>query len=250
MLQDYPFVLSIAGFDPSAGAGILADIKTFEQLQTYGLAALSCHTLQTETSFSSLEWLPTSSLESTVATLCQQYPLKAIKIGAIRDSTQLMRIVTTARSYRPELFICWDPILRSSTGIDFFKGALPSIAELSLIDLITPNYLEIAAFRLPQEAVAECCKRISSSCAVFLKGGHHPNNLGLDQLFTADHVREYLPEAFNKATEKHGSGCVLSSAISAFIAKDYPLAEACKVAKDYTAKFLSSNPSLLGNHHV
>lgn len=250
MLQDYPFVLSIAGFDPSAGAGILADIKTFEQLQTYGLGALSCHTLQTEASFSSLEWQPTTSILRTLTALLKQYPVKGIKLGAIQDTAQLMAIIEEARKHRPALFICWDPILRTSTGVNFFTGPMPSEAQLGLLDLITPNYQEIADFRFAQETVDDCCIRISKACAVFLKGGHHPSKLGLDRLYHAGSIQDFWPQGLAKATEKHGSGCVLSSAIVAASAKDYPLAEACKAAKDYTAKFLSSNPSLLGNHHV
>lgn len=250
MLQNHPFVLTIAGFDPSAGAGMLADIKTFEQLGSYGLGALSCLTLQTEYHFYQLDWIPEYQLLENVELLCAQYPIEALKIGVLKDISQLAALVKIARSYREHLFICWDPVLRSTTGQDFFAGERPTAEQLACIDLITPNYQEIDFFRATNESVEACCIRLSYTCAVLLKGGHNPNQPGFDSLYQRGEVRLLTPDANIAIQDKHGSGCVLSSAICAYKSRGHTLFSACKAAKQYTAQFLASNPTLLGYHHV
>jgi len=250
MLRNHPFVLTIAGFDPSAGAGILADIKTLEQLGSYGLGALTCLTRQTEHQFYQLDWLPVADVLENVRLLCTEYPVEALKISVVKDLEQVTKLIQLARHHREKLFICWDPVLRSTTGHDFFADAKPSREQLQTFDLMTPNYQEIDFFRASNESVEACCIRLSYSCAILLKGGHHPNQPGYDSLYENGEVRLLPPDPSVDISAKHGSGCVLSSAICAYKAKGYTLFAACKAAKQYTAQFLASSPNLLGYHHV
>lgn len=250
MLQHHPFVLAIGGFDPSAGAGIFADIKTIEQVGAYGVGSISCTTLQTEQHFYQLDWLPQAEVLKQVELLAREYPIQALKIGVLQHLEQLTALVAAARQYRPSLFVCWDPVLRASTGMDFFAQEKPNLAQLEAIDLITPNYQEIDFFRLAEESVADCCLRLSQHCAVLLKGGHHPSQPGVDSLYEQGSVQLLPPDGQLKIYDKHGSGCVLASAIAAYKARGFTLYEACLAAKKYTAQFLASNPTLLGYHHV
>ncbi|SMG31592.1 hydroxymethylpyrimidine/phosphomethylpyrimidine kinase [Sphingobacterium psychroaquaticum] len=250
MLQDYPFVLNIAGFDPSAGAGILADIKTCEQIGVYGLGILTCNTLQTEHQFHKLDWMPMQQIATAIDTMCRQYPIEAVKIGVVKDMFQLEAIIQNVRTHLPNTFIIWDPILRATTGANFFQKDSLSEKVLVDLDLITPNYHEITAFLARGEDIESGCKRIAKSCALLLKGGHHPTAPGLDQLFYRSKVWKYPPHTTLLTYPKHGSGCVLSAAIAAYIAQGYDVGEACGRAKGYTADFLASNHTLLGNHYV
>ncbi len=141
-----------------------------------------------------------------------------------------------------------DPILQSSSNFDF-HGSSNEILDglLSKIYLITPNYNEIAAL-YPEKSIEETVRYISSQTNLFLKGGHNENAIGSDELFNTSGKQFSLQAKLKNCSEKHGSGCVLSSAITSYLALGFPLLKACYRGKRYTEKFLSSNKSLLGFH--
>ncbi|NRT14037.1 hydroxymethylpyrimidine/phosphomethylpyrimidine kinase [Flavobacterium sp. 28A] len=251
MPENRPFVLSIAGFDPSGGAGILADCKTFEQLQVYGLAINTANTIQTENNFHEIEW---TSLEFTIRSvekLFETYKIKAVKIGIVPSLFYLGTIVTLIRQIAPATKIVWDTVVKSSTTFDFLeiKNYESLKIILSEIDLITPNYNEI--IKLSQEEIdpESIAEMLSEYCTVLLKGGHNPNELGVDYLYTKDRFYRLEPR-HTDVDEKHGSGCVLSSAITANLAKGETELNACKNAKIYIENYLLSNHTKLGYHNV
>ena len=90
--------MSIAGFDPSGGAGVLADIKTFEQLKVQGLAVCTAMTLQTESEFYTLQWQPIDEILSAINVLMKKYKVKAVKIGVVKDAEFLAQIVKKLRN--------------------------------------------------------------------------------------------------------------------------------------------------------
>lgn len=227
-------VLSIAGFDPSGGAGVLADIKTFEQLKVYGEAVITANTIQTEFAFDSVNWVDEDEVLNQLDFLLSNRVYEFVKIGLVKNASQLNTILNRLHQHNSRVKVIWDPILSSSTGFDFHKTDLK--VDWKNIFLVTPNLLEQE--KLP---VASCELR------VFLKGGHSIDALGVDRLFVGEKQFTFKPKRTD-VTEKHGSGCVLSSAITAYLALGYPLNMACLRGKDYVTTLLASNKSKLGYH--
>lgn len=244
-MQERPYVMSIAGFDPSGGAGLLSDSKTFEQSKVMGLGVCTALTLQTASKCLSLEWRPIDEVTEAIQVLMENYPVSAVKIGIVKDAEFLGKIVETVQKVNPELKIVWDPVLKSTSEFSFFD--LETLSQLkstvNQLSLITPNYNEYSILKeynlLPD----------THQCSLLIKGGHREDHLGTDILVEKEteivlqsngHNKDYFP--------KHGSGCVLSSAITAELAKGKSMETACKQGKLYIEKFLKSNPSLLGTH--
>ncbi|WP_343613678.1 hydroxymethylpyrimidine/phosphomethylpyrimidine kinase [Flavobacterium sp.] len=246
MSTDRPFVLTIAGLDPSGGAGILADIKTFEQHKVTGFAISTANTIQTEKQFHEIQWTDLSFVIRSIETLFLNYKISAVKIGIVSSLHDLNRIVSTIKLLSPSTKIVWDPVLRSTTKFEFMniENRYDLNKILSKIDLITPNYLE-AKILFPDFISKE--KEFSTN--ILLKGGHNEKALGTDRLFLKDEVLELLPSEKN-CFEKHGSGCVLSSAIASNLALNLTIKEACKNAKIYIENYLSSTTTLIGYHYV
>ena len=144
MQENCPIVLSIAGFDPCGGAGVLADVKTFEQLKTQGMAIITANTIQTEDRFIEMEWQDIQKVQKGIETLMNRYAIQVIKIGIVKDFTFLKSIVDTIKANNSKAFINWDPVIKSSSSFTFFKE--DDVKELPVvlpdIDLLTPNYDE------------------------------------------------------------------------------------------------------------
>jgi hydroxymethylpyrimidine/phosphomethylpyrimidine kinase len=259
MQLERPYILSIAGFDPSGGAGVLADVKTFEQLGTYGLAVCTGMTLQTEDEFISVKWRELKEVTEEIKLLLRKYPVKAIKFGIVPSFDFLNQLVSGIRSKHPDVQIVVDPIWRSSTGFTFNKDEFILEKDfLEKITLITPNVPEFDYMRNgknEKEYISEFCKYSN----LLLKGGHSTENIGIDVLYKKNSLNEVslLPKSpsplekgggMRHVEPKHGSGCVLSAAITAQLGLGNNLEDACRAAKQYTEEFLISNDSLLGFH--
>ncbi|UPZ17334.1 hydroxymethylpyrimidine/phosphomethylpyrimidine kinase [Flavobacterium humidisoli] len=246
MSTDRPFVLTIAGLDPSGGAGILADIKTFEQHKVTGFAISTANTIQTENQFYEIQWTDLSFVLRSMETLFLNYKISAVKIGIVSSLQDLNEILVTVKLLSPLTKIVWDPVLKSTTKFEFMniEDHLSLNTILSKIDLITPNYNE-AKILFPDFGFKE--NKFSRN--ILLKGGHNEKGLGTDLLFLKDEVLELLPSN-QKCFEKHGSGCVLSAAITSNLALNQTIPEACKNAKNYIENYLSSTTTLIGYHYV
>lgn len=241
-----PFVMSIAGYDPSGGAGLLADIKTFEQLKVQGLGVCTAMTIQTGSQCFSLEWQPLETILLSIDILMKNYPVKVVKIGVVKDTELLNEIILTIKSNNPKAKIIWDPVLKSTSEFSFFDlNTIPQLKNvISQIDLLTPNYTEYNV--LQDNHVFQVG---GVACSVLIKGGHREDRLGTDVLKENGKEISIKPNDITSAFyPKHGSGCVLSSAIASHLAKGENVEEACRKGKLYIEKFLKSNPTLLGFH--
>ncbi len=238
MHNERPYCLSIAGFDPSAGAGVLADTKTFEQLEVYGLGVVSALTCQNENAFEGLEWLKFYDIKKQLLPLLN-YPVKAIKIGLIKDLELLEELLSFIKAIDKDVFIIWDPVLKASTGFNFHEEIKLPGNILSKLNLITPNFDEYQQLGFD---------KLKSNCAVLLKGGHREEERGTDVLFYNGREYKIYGEEFKNKHDKHGTGCVFSSAVTAYISKGYNIIEACKQAKKYVEIFILSNAGKLGYH--
>ncbi|APD08203.1 hydroxymethylpyrimidine kinase [Flavobacteriaceae bacterium UJ101] len=242
-----PIALTISGLDPSAGAGMLADIKTFENLKCYGLGVCSANTIQNEKQFTACFWTPKEHILKQLDTVLSNYSIEYIKIGIIEDWNYLLEIIQCIKAQNKAVKIILDPVIQSSTGFYFHENERIMIDILKHLYLITPNYKEIQQF-FPDQSILESIQILQSQCNVLLKGGHRESQKGLDELFlTNGNVIQYTSQQLSKY-EKHGSGCVFSSAITAYLALGNSLVVACQKAKLYIEQFLNSNPTLLGYH--
>jgi hydroxymethylpyrimidine/phosphomethylpyrimidine kinase len=244
------YVLSIAGFDPSGGAGILADIKTFEANKVFGMGALSALTIQNDTMFESLTWIEAEDILKQVSILSKRFTFSAVKIGLIKDLEVLETIITGCKQLFPGCCIIWDPIVRASAGFSFHNNfeREPLFSVLKQCSLITPN-TEEAQFLAGLNNPVEASRELATYCNVLLKGGHNKEEPGVDYLFMHDKVENIFPTV-TEVFPKHGSGCVLSSAIASNLAIGLDLVTSCRNGKKYVERFLSSNQTLLGTHYA
>lgn len=235
-----PIALSIAGFDPCGGAGVLADIKTFEELGVQGMAVLTANTIQTEDTFVAAEWQDIDLVVNGIRVLMSKYFISVVKIGIVKDFKFLKTVIDTVRQENENCFVIWDPVMKSSTGYSFFNPEdlflLPVV--LGAINLLTPN-LDEHHLLAPY---------LSNSAAVLLKGGHDEVQKGWDTLKIGREDIAIAPGT-KICFPKHGSGCVLSSAIAAQMALGKDVLSACQLGKLYVERFLNSHPSLLGYHN-
>lgn len=272
--------MSLAGLDPSAGAGLLADIKTFEALDTYGLGVCTALTVQTDTQFISAEWQSATQIIAQAQPLLEKFPVQYCKIGIIKDAATMLAVISAIRHIQPGIKIILDPVLKASAGYVFHQDARLGVwkAVLEQVYLLTPNYHE--ALLLSGEADGTAAARVLATyCAVLLKGGHRTDMPGTDSLFVQEEekirLQDYWPQSGRDdrlhivpgmqedssvsildipagrqtVYPKHGSGCVLSAAVTAQLAAGVSLFKACISAKQYTEKFLASHSSLLGYHN-
>lgn len=243
--------ISVAGFDPSGGAGLTADIKTFEQHRVYGLGIITALTVQTAEKCISVRWETNAHILEGLRLMLDAYNVRAVKIGAVKDAVMLHEIVSLVRATDSGIHIVADTVMSATSGFDFWTKSIDHklLREtLSLIDVITPNYREIMQL-VPGEDAKEAAATLGAYCAVLLKGGHNPGEPGVDYLYRSGNVSRITGQP-GRLPPKHGSGCVLSAAIAANLALGYDIPGACRNAKLYIEKFLSSNQSLLGYHYA
>lgn len=249
MSYNRPIVLSIAGFDATGGAGVLADIKTFEQHKCLGMAVNTSITNQVEDKFISVKWFTANDIIEHINPLITKYRIDFVKIGIIENLDTLKKIVSFLKTENKSIKIVWDTVLSSSTGFDLIKAIdkVKLTEILSDMYLITPNTLEVR--RLSGiENEKNAAIYLSGFVNVLLKGGHSEENKGTDILFQEKRTFEIKQITSSHLLPKHGSGCILSSAITANLALGKSPDEACTRAKQYIETLLNSNTNLLAYH--
>lgn len=242
-----PYVLSIAGFDPSSGAGVLADIKTMEQCGVYGLGVSTATTFQNESEFDGVSWLSFEEVQKQLKPLLRKYDIKVVKIGLIQNLEILEQLISLLTTHYSQLKIVWDPILSASAGFEFHsaidKNRLSQV--LGFIYLITPNQQEFEKLGFSMDT------ELPIKTNVLLKGGHaevHDDILLKIDGKKKNIERHLIIGVTKKLYSKHGSGCVLSSAIASYLASGNDLVQSCELGKRYVEHLLGSNEGLLGYH--
>lgn len=261
-------VLTIAGYDQSGGAGVLADIKTLEAHGVYGYAVCTGFTFQNEHEIRRVQWFTEQEVFEQIDLCYAAASFEWVKLGIARSPAMIGAIIAHLRQHRPGVKVVLDPVIRSSSGRDFWEGngrgtgagggegAGMSRAGRAVFEevaascyLLTPNWEEMR-WLYPGEDPVERCQFLSrSGCHLYLKGGHNPQHPGRDHLWSNGEAQVLEPAV--KASviyPKHGSGCVLSSALAANLALGYPLCEAAVRSKRYIEQFLVSHKTLLGWH--
>jgi len=243
-----PYALTIAGFDPSAGAGVLADVKAMEASGVYGLAVCTALTVQNDISFERVNWVGLADIQDQLRALLARFSVEFVKIGLIESLPILQKLIEWLKAQNSGLRIIWDPVLKATAGYEFHPQPDAKLLQAICreLALITPNRPE--ALRLwPAASPEAAAAALAAWCPVLLKGGHADSHLATDVLLTPT-VRHTLASPRLLHGEKHGSGCVLSAAILSRLALGDDLPEACWQGKAYTAAFLGSSDTLLGYH--
>ena len=238
----YPTVLTIAGSDPSGGAGIQADLKTFSALGCYGMSAITALTAQNTLGVTGIHSIPPDFVAQQLDTLLQDITPNAIKIGMVH-TPQLAVVIADFLLQFPHIPVVLDPVMIATSGDRLIEDATAAAIIQKLFPLatiITPNMDEASLLAgIPVTSVPDmqaAGKKILSmgSKAVLVKGGHLPSETLTSLLFASQshEVTEYTSQKI--ATKNmHGSGCTLSSAIAAYLALGYALPQAVQKAQDY-----------------
>ncbi len=244
-----PNVLSIAGSDPSGGAGIQADLKTFCATGVYGMAAVTALTAQNTQGVSGFVAVPPAFVTDQLASIFDDIEVAAVKIGMLANAEIIEAVADALERYQPD-HIVLDPVMVATSGDSLINSdaiAAMKARLIPLVDVITPNIPE--AEKLSRKAVLDmdgAAQGLLSlgAKAVFLKGGHLKGAMATDVLAYHGGVRTY--QAARVDTQNtHGTGCTLSSAIAAFLAKGHELEEACDKAKTYLTNALNHADELM-----
>jgi hydroxymethylpyrimidine/phosphomethylpyrimidine kinase len=246
-LQVIPIALTIAGSDPSGGAGIQADLKTFHQLRVFGTAAITLVTVQNTTRMSRVETLDPSLVSEQIDAVIEDLPPQAAKTGAL--GTALIIEAVAACGLKCPLVI--DPVMIGKHGAPLMDLAGREALRRLLLPqaaLITPNLDEAAELAgLPVEdfdRMREAAVRIArlGAGSVLIKGGHLQGD-AVDLLFHNGKFTE-LRAARIDTRHTHGTGCTYSAAITAFLARGFPMVEAVTRAKRFVDEAIRTNPGL------
>ncbi|WP_026976767.1 hydroxymethylpyrimidine/phosphomethylpyrimidine kinase [Flavobacterium tegetincola] len=243
------YILTIGGHDPSGGAGLTSDIKTFEAHGLYGLSVCTAITVQNDIAFVQCDWISIEVILAQINLLFERFPLDVVKIGIVESWQNLSIITKQLRKLNSEIKIILDPVLKASSGFDFHHSESLDFLDKVLSDcyMVTPNYEEIQSL-YPDKSVDETIAYISDRTNIYLKGGHRTYKKGWDFLYFNKIIQLNIPPLAEVVSEKHGSGCVLSSSLASAIALGLTIEEGAFHAKKYTEGFLNSDLSLLGVH--
>lgn len=224
-----PNVLTIAGVDPSGGAGILADLKTFSALGAYGCGVIAALTAQNTQGVTGVHVPPTDFLRLQIDTLFADVKLHATKIGMLGSAEVTATVAERLAHWKAENVVL-DPVMVAKSGDTLLaKSAIAMMREALFPQafMITPNLPEAGVLlgeRAPDTVkemyrAAERLRELlplSSERWVLLKGGHLPGNDLIDLLFDGDRMIE-LPAPRIETKNTHGTGCTLSSAVAALL---------------------------------
>ena len=270
--KSYPKVLSIAGSDSSGGAGIQADLKTFSALGVYGATAITAITAQNTLGVNSQFALEPQMVYDQIAAVMDDIEPSVVKIGMLSNTAIVEAVAKALHDYRPS-FIVLDPVIVSSTGHRLLSiEAQETIKEklIPIADLLTPNIPEMKALTDSSLSSLEEKKEAAQQLfnlgakAILLKGGHEEGEVKTDVLFfnkstsrdasmTQNDKQDVVDTSIKmlllssptiETNNTHGTGCTLSSAIAAFIARGLSLEDAISEAKSYVTEAIRAGADI------
>ena len=250
MADKRPVALSIAGSDPSGGAGIQADLKTFHQHGVYGCAVISLLTVQNTERVDRVEIVSAELVAAQLSAVLDDIDVAAVKTGAL-GSAEIAEVVASALAKRA-LPLVIDPVRLASHGAALLEDRARTVLIEQLIPkaaLVTPNAQEAAwLVGEPVRTVAEAerAARVlirAGARAVLIKGGHLDEHDAVDVYADSDRLIE-LRAARVAGASAHGLGCALSAAITARLALGEAMLDACRGAKAWLREALEQAPVL------
>ncbi len=253
-----PVALTIAGSDSSGGAGIQADLKTFAALGVYGASAITALTAQNTGGVTGIHVVPVEFLRAQIDAVFADLDVGAVKIGMVAQLASIEAIADALRRWSPK-HVVLDPVMVATSGSRLLAAEAVEALRQKLIPLatiITPNLPEAAALLDEPVAASEAAiesqgaRLLALGCpAVLIKGGHGEGSESTDYLIRASgSVALSAPRVATQNT--HGTGCSLSSAIAAELAKGAELEAAIRNAKRFiSAAIAAADRFTVGHGH-
>lgn len=243
-----PVMLTVAGSDPSGGAGIQADLKTATTLGTYGAAVITSLTVQNTTGVSGIYPIPGDFVAQQYRSVLSDLDVRAVKIGMLGTAEVVSALAESMREY-PVPHVVLDPVMVAASGDRLVPlDAISAIRDelLPLATVVTPNLAETAV--LLDEPTPKTVEQMISSArrlvaygsqSALVKGGHLRQGNSIDVLADETGAREFTASRVD-TPNTHGTGCTLSSAIAAYLALGRELPAAVEGAKEYISAALRS----------
>ncbi|MDX5362834.1 MAG: bifunctional hydroxymethylpyrimidine kinase/phosphomethylpyrimidine kinase [Pseudazoarcus pumilus] len=266
MSRRIPNVVSIAGVDPSGGAGVLADLKAFSALGAYGCGVIAALTAQNTQAVTGVHTPPIDFLKLQIDTLFADVEIHAVKLGML-GTADIVRTVADRLAHFKAPFVVCDPVMVAKSGDHLLAREAVAMLREALLPqsfMITPNLPEAGVLLEAREPdtikemyrAAERLRELlptSSERWVLLKGGHLPGGELMDLLFDGDRMIE-LPAQRIETKNTHGTGCTLSSAIAALLPQAAgnlsPVETAVRTARDYLLRAIAASGQLsVGRGH-
>lgn len=235
------FALSIAGSDPSSGAGIQADIKTFSSLGVYGCSVITAITVQNTKEIIEIFPIPSEIVIKQIKAILEDIKIQSIKIGMVYDELIIAKIYDILKNENIPIIV--DPIFTSTTGQNLIKpNAIQLFTQklLPISTITTPNIKE--AIKLSginidtKEDIKKALQKIKElgpKNVIIKGGGYYSSKDSIDTLIDENlHIKEYS-NALLHIPENHGSGCNFSAALSAYISKGHEIPRACSMANQF-----------------
>ncbi len=245
-------VLTIAGSDPSGGAGMQGDLRAFAALEVYGCAVPTALTVQNTRGVFQILAVPGEFVSRQLEVLLDDVEMAAVKIGMLNTADVVRAVVRTLRRYAPPNVVL-DPVLRSSTGqaliehdaLDVLRNEL-----LPLVDVVTPNAAESGILlgceppRTAAEAanIADAIRRLGPQAAL-VTGGHLEDNAHCTDVLATAHGGQTF-QTRRVAGGTHGTGCALAAAIAAYLARGLEVSDACALAQQFVARAVTEGARL------
>ncbi len=258
-MKTYCRALTIAGSDSGGGAGIQADLKTFSALGCFGMSVITALTAQNTVAVTGIHPVPAAFIAAQIDAVLSDIGADAVKIGMLHSPEVIRTVAATLKRHNCSPIVL-DPVMVAKSGDKLLRDdAVQALKEelLPLATVITPNLPEasvlLARSVTCREQMKDACRDLAAlGCStVFLKGGHLQGNEITDLLYDA-RTRETV-ELKSRRVEtpnSHGTGCTISSAIAAGLAKGFLLADAVQAAKVYLNGALSAGAGVkLGQGH-
>ncbi|MBK8481883.1 MAG: bifunctional hydroxymethylpyrimidine kinase/phosphomethylpyrimidine kinase [Proteobacteria bacterium] len=255
MSNSLPVVLTIAGSDSCAGAGIQADLKTIAALGGYGVSAISALTAQNTRGVQAAQAVAPDFVRAQLRSLFADLPIRAVKSGMLGGREVVRVVAALMREQAPAHFVL-DPVGRATSGDSLLDAAgLAALADelLPLATVVTPNGHEAAALTgLPVTTAAEAAVAARAllnrgARAVVVTGGDLRSDRAIDVLVTAAGEQRFEGERL-ASRHTHGTGCTFSAAIATLLAQGHALAQAVAQAKQYVTLAIGAAPGLGAGH--
>lgn len=250
-----PIALTIAGSDSGGGAGIQADLKTFHRFGVYGTSVLTAVTAQNTLGVTAVHPIPLDIVRQQLDAVAADLPPAAVKTGMLATADLVELVAAGVRSHGLDQLVV-DPVMVATSGDRLLEEvAEATIARvlLPLATLVTPNLPEARLLTgLPVEDVegmVQAARRLveMGAGAALVKGGHLPGDETIDILFDGASVRRWRhPRVATRHT--HGTGCTLSAAVAAGLARNLPLETAVSVGLEFVARAIARAPGLGSGH--
>jgi hydroxymethylpyrimidine/phosphomethylpyrimidine kinase len=241
-----PVVLSIAGSDNSAGAGIQADLKTMSASGVFGLTAVTCVVSEIPGRVTAIHPVPPAVVAEQIRILFEGFPIAAIKTGMLHSAATLDAVVDVLNACRgvsgAATPLVVDPVMVATSGDSLMEdGALGAYRRrlLPIADLVTPNLDEVAVLLgakvIDRAQMRDAGRSLAREfgTAFLIKGGHLGGDVAADLLVERDGTESWFEAPFVRGVSTHGTGCTFSAAIAARLASGSTLRAAVAGAKRY-----------------